>query len=1127
MRFLVRGKAFSVPQRITPSQNWRFIMRVSCILITVLLVSVQLLTAEPGKAQALESTRVSVGLSGASLKEAIVQIERQTNFKFAFVEANLAPFGNLHIPKRNRTVAQTLNLLLAGTDLKYLVKHNTIIIIRDDRSGLFEGESLENRPLSAPLQDGILTIKGKISDANGMPLSGVSISIKGKEEGVYSDASGIFTINAPEDGTLVFTSIGYKILEVPINKRTEIAVQLQNDIRGLNEVVVVGYGTRRKKDLTGSVAQISADELNAFPTTNVIQGLTGRAAGVQVIQNNGAPGGPISVRIRGTNSILGSNEPLYVIDGFPFSGNPTFLQNADIESIEILKDASSVAIYGSRGANGVVIITTKNGKKGGRTLVDIETSYSIQQPAKKIKLMNAEQYALLYNEQAANDGLAPYFTDDQINGFRSMKSVDWQDQVMQKAPMSNTNLSVSGGNEKTQFALSAGAFLQDGIIKNSDFDRYNLRTNLNHTISKIFSVSSSLALTRISSYRQNSGRGNRGGDLISGMMTAPPTLSPFNDDGTYRRLNTAYPFISNVLINPMTTIDKISDRIQADRILANAALTIKPMDGLSIRISGGVERSSDRTDYYSMIEPSTNSIGSASVGTSGNLSLLNENIVTYSKTFGIHALTATGGFSYQDFTSEYMNASGNGFLSDVLETANLQGAATPGIPSSGYSKWTLLSYLGRINYSLLDRYLFTVSIRRDGSSRYSPDNKWGNFPSAAFAWRVSDEKFFEPVKFMNELKLRVSYGSTGSTAISPYQTLNQLSSGKTIFGDALYNTLAPGSVLPGDLRWETTNQFDAGLDASFLENRLHFTFDYYKKITKDLLNSVQLPASMGYTSTVQNVGEIQNQGFELSLDAAVISTPDLKWNLTANLSRSVNKVLKLYGGQDILGSTFYTGAIGDHVNLLREGQPLGIFYGYKEAGYSETGNLLYEDLSKDGIISAADKTYIGNPNPDFIYGLNSTLTYKDFEFTVFLQGSQGNDIYNLNKTITLDLGMGLNLPVEVYENHWTPTNTNAAYPKISRLLNNNMSDRFVEDGSFLRFRNIQLAYNLRGEKIGAKWLRNAQLYISGQNLITFTKYSWFDPEISSFGGSNSINMGIDYFSYPTSKAITFGIRCGF
>lgn len=1126
MRFLVRERGLSLPRRISTSQNWRFIMRVSCILITALFVSVQLLMAEPGKAQALESTRVTVGLNGQSLKQAILEIEHQTDFKFAFQEANLAPFGNLFIPKRNRTVAQTLDLLFAGTDLRYILKHNTVVIIREDRSELFSSKLAEGIPLP-PLKDGLIQIKGKVSDANGAPLSGVSISIKGKDEGVYSDVSGIFTINAPEDATLVFTSIGYKILEVPVNNRTEIAVQLQNDVRGLNEVVVVGYGTRRKKDLTGSVAQVSASELNAFPTTNVIQGLTGRAAGVQVIQNNGAPGGPISVRIRGTNSILGSNEPLYVVDGFPFSGNPTFLQNADIESIEILKDASSVAIYGSRGANGVVIITTKSGKKGGKTMVDIESSYSIQSPNKKIKLMNAEQYALLYNEQAANDGLNPYFTDEQIAGFRNMKSTDWQDLGMRNAPMSNTNLSVSGGNEKTQFSLSTGAFLQEGIIKSSNFNRYNLRTNVNHTISKIFSVSSTLALTHINSYRQNSGRGNRGSDLISAMMTAPPTLSPFNDDGTYRRLNTAYPFISNVLINPLVTIDKVSDRIQADRILANAALTIKPFEGLSIRISGGVERSNDRTDYYSQIEPSINSIGSASVGASSNMSLLNENIVTYSKDFGIHSLTATGGFSYQDFTSESLNAGGIGFLSDVLETYNLQGAATPGIPSSGYSKWVLLSYLGRINYSLLDRYLFTFSVRRDGSSRYSPSNKWGNFPSAAFAWRISDEAFFQPVTFMNELKLRVSYGSTGSTAISPYQTLNQLSSGKTIFGDALYNTLAPGTVLPGDLRWETTNQFDAGIDASFFNNRMHFTFDYYHKTTRDLLNSVQLPASMGYNSTVQNVGEISNKGFEVSLDAEVVRTSNLTWNLTANLSRSVNKVLKLYGGQDILGSVFYTGAIGDHVNLLREGQPLGIFYGYRQAGYAEDGNIDYEDINKDGIVNAEDKTYIGNPNPDFIYGLNSVLAYKGFEFTLFLQGSQGNDIFNLNKTVTLDLGMGLNLPEEVYTNRWSPSNPNAAYPKISRLLRNNMSDRFVEDGSFLRFRNIQLAYNLPGEKIKAPWLRNAQLYVSGQNLITFTKYSWFDPEISSFGGSNSINQGIDYFSYPTAKTVTVGIRCGF
>jgi TonB-linked SusC/RagA family outer membrane protein len=910
-----------------------------------------------------------------------------------------------------------------------------------------------------------------------------------------------------------------------VGEQTSISIALQQNSADLASVVVIGYGTARKRDLTGSIGRVSAQDVNAYPVTNVLQSLQGRAAGVMVSQNNGAPGASVSVRIRGTNSILGSNEPLYVIDGFPYSGNPTFLQNSDIQSIEILKDASSVAIYGSRGANGVVLITTKSGRKG-KTTVDVETAYSIQSVSKKMQLMNAVQYAEFYNEQAANDNLAPFFTQAQLDEFAKSPGTDWQSLVMHKAPLSTTSVTVNGGSDKTQFSVSGGVFRQNGIIRKSDYNRYSLRANLTHDLGKIFNLSYNATLTRIDSRRQNSGRGNRGGDLISAMLNAPPTVTPYKEDGSYRRLNTVYPFISNVIVNPLSIFNEISDRIKADRILANAALTIKPATGLSIRISGGVENSNDRTDYYENIDSTRSSIGSASVGTTQLTSFLNENVVNYTKRIQDHSISAMAGFTYQDYVNTYLSGSGSGFLSDVTGTYNLQGAATAGIPSSGYTKWVLLSYIGRLNYGFKEKYLATISFRRDGSSRYSENNKWGNFPSAAIAWRISDEPFFAPVKFISDLKVRASYGSTGSTAISPYQTLNQLSSSKTIFGDALYNAMAPGTVLPGDLKWETTDQWDIGLDAAFANNRIRVTADYYQKRTRNLLNNVQLPASMGYISTVRNVGEIQNKGIEIGVDADVLKGP-VQWTLTTNFSMNRNKVLKLYGGQDIFGTTFYTGSLSDYVNLLREGQPLGIFYGYVEKGYTANGLLDYEDLNKDGKISAADKTYIGNPNADFIYSVNSIASWKGFELTVFLQGSQGNDIFNLNASQTLDLGMGLNLPQEIYNNHWTPSNTNTKYAKVTRTLNGNMSSRLVEDGSYLRFKNIQLAYSLPVADMRTPWLRSAQVYVSAQNMITITGYSWYDPDVNAYGGSNSINQGIDYLSYPNSKSVTIGIRCGF
>lgn len=978
-----------------------------------------------------------------------------------------------------------------------------------------------------------LTVTGRVTSGDdGQALPGVNVSIDGTTTGTTTGADGTYRLSLPgSDRTLVFSFIGYLSQRVPVGNRTTVDVAMATDVKALNEVVVVGYGTVKKSDLTGSLAQVKAKELTSFPTTNVVQALAGRAAGVQVIQNNGSPGAGVSVRIRGTNSIQGSNEPLYVIDGFPFSGNPTLLNNADVESIEVLKDASATAIYGSRGANGVVLITTKRGR-AGQTRVDYEGSYSNQTVRKKLDLMNPQEYVAFYNEQAANDGLRPYFTPDQVTQIAGIGAgTDWQDVAFRNAPLHNHTLNVSGGSDKTQFSVGGSLFKQDGIITGSYYNRYSLRANVNHDISPKFSLSYSTNLSRIQTDRKNvnfSGNpaiGNRGSGLITAMISTPPTLSPYNDDGTYRVMTTAYPFISNVLVNPLNFLEQQSNIVRANRVLANAAITYKPFAGLSIRISGGVENSDDRTDLYTTRQ-FVNSAGSAEIGTTQYTSLLNENIVTYLRDFGRHNVSVTGGFTYQDFVTTGLNASGSGFVSDISESYDLAAASLFNTPDSRYTKATLLSYLGRVNYSFNNRYLLTASFRADGSSRYSEGDKWGYFPSAALAWKIIEEPFMKSVSFVSDLKLRAGFGATGSQAIDPYATLNNLSSNKTVFDDALFTTYAPGTRLPNNLKWETTVQTDIGLDAAFLNNRLRLTADYYVKNTRDLLNNVQLPSSLGYTRTIRNVGEIQNKGIELGVDAGLVSGTNprgFRWDVAANISFNRNKVVKLYNGQDINGQAFFVGPLNDFVNLLREGQPVGVFYGYLQNGYTDKGNLQYQDLNADGVINAKDKTYLGDPNPDFIYGFNSTMAFRGFELTAFVQGSQGNDIFNLNLNQTIDLNFGLNQPRDLMGNTWTPTNTNAKYPKISRTIAGNISDRFVEDGSYLRLRNIQLAYNLPA----IRGLRSAQVYVSGQNLLTLTKYSWYDPEINTYGSGNSINLGIDHFSYPTNKTVTVGVRVGF
>ena len=737
--------------------------------------------------------------------------------------------------------------------------------------------------------------------------------------------------------------------------------------------------------------------------------------------------------------------------------------------------------------------------------------------------MNATEYASFYNEVAGNEGWKIPFTDAQISSFG--EGFDWQDFVFRNATLQNHNITVSGGNQKTKFSISGSIFNQDGIIRGSGYDRYSFRTNISHEISEKFSVTGNITLTKIKRENQNSSGGDRGNSLIASTVSAFPTVTPYNDDGSIRDLTTVYSYATQIM-NPAYYFEETLSMIKSNKVLANAAISYSPIPDLTIRILGGIENSDDRSDYYQTLQY-LNSQGSASVSTSQFTSLLNENTITYEKKHDKHRISVFAGFTYQNFLSTSLSGSGSGYLSDVLESYNLGSATYPGIPGSGYSLSVLLSGLGRINYNYDDKYLFTVNFRADGSSKYSEGNKWGYFPSGAFAWRVSNEEFLKDVEFLSNLKARIGWGETGSQAIGAYATLSNLSSGKMVLGDALYTYFVPGSTLPGDLKWETTEQTDIGIDAGFFDNKLRFTIDYYLKKTRDLLNSVPLRNSSGYSSTIKNVGEIKNNGIEIELGADILSGK-LKWTIDGNIALNRNKVEKLYGGEDILGTAYNVTLINDPINILREGEPFGAFYGYTETGYNENGALIYLDKNDDGVINQNDKSIIGDPNPDFIYGLNSTLSYKNFELNLFIQGSQGNDIFNIGSVNnTLDVGFGMNMPRDVYLDHWTPSNTDAKYPALTTKKTVRVSNRFVEDGSYLRLKNIQLAYKLPIKRVGNLGVRNAQVYISGQNLLTLTKYSWWDPEVNSKGGSNSVNQGIDHQTYPTAKTVNVGIRASF
>jgi TonB-linked SusC/RagA family outer membrane protein len=1061
---------------------------------------------------------ISLSAKNKPLKNIFHEISKQSGVSVLYEETLLGKMPRVSIQLERQPITKALEECLKGLPLTYIIEENIILI----KEKLAAPPNVEEKMRV----ESDTTITGRILGADGQPLVGASVHLKGKSAGTQTDKSGNFRITVPDrNAEITISYVGYQSKTISIARLNQ-PVSLLPAQNETEEVVVIGYGTRRKTDLTGSLSQVKSKDINAYPSTNVVQSLNGRAPGVQVIQNSGAPGSPISIRIRGTNSIQGSSEPLYVVDGFPITGNPTMLTNADIESIDILKDASATAIYGSRGANGVVLITTKRGKKGS-TQTNYQGSYSIQKPRKKLSLMNPLEYGEFYNEYAQNAGLPPYFTQQQLQEFKAMgEGVDWQDEILQSAPMQTHSLSVAGGNDKTQFTMGLGALLQDGIAKGSEYNRYTFRTSVGHQISDKFKVDFNLNMNRTNTNDKNGGTNGRGASLFSGMITIPASLSPYDENGVLTIPIMEYSFISNAMINPLNYIKHQNNQSRQNGILSNVALVYRPLSSLTFRISGGIENRDSRIDNYTSTQ-FVRSNGSASISTSQYTSLLNENTVTFDKTLGDHHVTVLGGFTWQNFVTTTAAASGSGFSSNIPETYDLASADLFNPPTSSFTESVLMSYLGRATYEFKQKYLLTASFRADGSSIYSEGGKWGYFPSAALAWRISRENFMDNVEFISDLKLRAGFGATGSQAIAPYSTLNLLATGKTVFDNSLYTTYAPQTRLPNNLKWETTYQTNIGFDATLFVNRLQITADYYVKNTKNLLNNVQLPSSTGYIYTIRNVGEVENKGIELGITARILNpSSPIQWDFNGNISFNKNKVKKLYDGQDIYGANLYAGYFSDFVNLVREGQPLGIFYGYKENGYDATGNITYEDINKDGVITTADKTYLGSPHPKFIYSFNNSLSWKNLELTVFFQGTQGNKLYNVSSQQSIDLTQGLNLLKEQYYDHWTPTNTNAKYPAILGVMNAKVSDRYIEDGSYLRLKNIELAYTIPTNKVNLKVLRNAQVYISGQNLVTWTKYSWYDPEISSLLSGNSINLGIDFYGYPTAKSFTAGIRIG-
>jgi len=1047
---------------------------------------------------------------------------------------------------------------------------------------------------TTPIYNKQINISGVItsSEDNG-PLPGVSIVEKGTTNGTVTDLDGSFIINvASENSILVFSFIGFERQEQRVGSRTQINLRLEQDLGQLEEVVVVGYGSVRRSDLTGSVSSISEKDLQIGVNTSLDQMMQGRAPGVQVIQSSSAPGGGVTVRIRGGNSISGGNEPLYVIDGFPIynSGNEVnpgggqfnefrvapnplaAINPNDIESIEILKDASATAIYGSRGANGVVIITTRRGKagKGGLTL---DVYHGIQTVDRRIDVLDAPGFMRWANESASvqnrvppgeTRGAWPFSQEEMAN---PEFNTNWQDEIFRSAPVSNYQVGFTGGTDNMSYAISANYFSQDGVIKQSGFDRYSLRVNLDGKVNEWLRVGNSLTLSRSNNNQVfDGGSGNANSSAVHSALNYLPILPIYNPEtGLYSQRADANragfaPFDRR---NPVQLINETTDLTVADRVLGNifADATLAP--GLTYRLLLGIDSETRTRNFYfsNNLDP-INRASSTSIGTVSAFTWLKTHQLNYEREFGKHRINLTGVYEIQRRVVDRTFMGRSQFDNNVTKFHSIQaGNDVPNV-SSGRSEWSLASYMGRANYVYNDRYLLTLTARADGSSKFGSDNRWAFFPSVALAWRANEEAFIQNLNLFSELKVRGSIGQIGSQEIGSYNWLPNFALQKYSFGGVPVNAYSMTRLANPGLRWETTTQADLGADMGFLRDRINFSVDLYYKKTTDLLMQFEIPIESGFSSVTGNIGSIENKGIELALGGFVVDNSRFKWYSDINYSINRNKVLDLGGTEQIRGPRIsydygWAFASGSYV---RVGQPLGVFWGaiydgvyqnqsqidahgvtYNNGIVPTVGSARYRDVAgppdengnptaPDGIVDEFDLTVIGDPNPDFIFGWTNRFTFGNFELTTLLQGVIGGDVLNVNKRDLYGDAAAFNLATERVENAWRESNPDAIYPMIHAtigMVNNTpgggMSSIFVEDGSFVRLRNIMLAYNL---PITTRFFSGGQVYVSGQNILTFTRYTGFNPEVNQ-AGQNNINQGIDFGSYPMARTYMVGVNLTF
>ena len=1077
--------------------------------ITLLLILVSTFNILATNAYS-QTARVSLNLNQTSLKQALKEIERSSEFYFLYNNELIDVERKVDILADNEQINTILDRLFADQEIKYVVYDRQIVI------------SPANMPLP---QDAQRKVSGKVSDSSGGALPGVTVVVKGTTNGTITDANGNYTIfKVPENSSLQFSFVGMKSQEISVGGKTSINVTLVDETVGIEEVVAVGYGVQRKSDLTGATNRLSEKDMIKTLASSPVEMIQGRVAGVNITQNSGEPGAGMTVRIRGASSIRSGQEPLYVVDGIPLdnsnltpaggtaagygsggSKNPLgFINPEDIESIDILKDASSTAIYGARGANGVVLVTTKKGKKGESTIT-FDSYLGVSTIRTKMDMLTA-------------DAFRAYTRADGAKLLDKGASTDWQNEIFRSALTQNHALGLSGGSDKSSYHLSLGYLDQQGIILNSGMKKLNGSIKLTQKAfnDKLLLTASLMASQQADArmpITEASGSGYEG-DLIITALKSNPTFPIYNADGTYFQYTTAQR-------NPVAMMNLVDDRTNTLRVVANMSAEYEIIKGLKYKLNIGLDKATAerRVNQDNQLSYLPNH-GQANINSLSATNKLIENYVTYATKFGdAHSFNFLLGHSYQNFSGTSNNLFVYGFtVQGVKYTDNLgYGNFSSSVSSSSAYEREIQSFFGRVNYSLKDRYLLTFTMRRDGSSKFGANNKYGNFPSAALAWRVLEEDFMKSVNLFSNLKVRLGWGLTGNQEIPDKISLMSVGTATNA------NLLSNGVLIPGitfnrtpnpDIKWETTNQVNFGIDFGFLKDRLSGTIDLFNKKTTDVLLEIASKDPAPTSTQWQNVPGlvIKNNGIEIGLTGVMINKPGVKWDATFNIASINNKVSGLVTPIQT-GAASGQGLSGTFTQEIANDQPIGSFYGMVFEGFDSKGLGIYKKDASGAVV----KEFLGSALPDVTYSLSSSLKFKSFDASMFWYGTRGNKVYNNTANALFLRG-----PLENSGNVRADIATNAESPSNS----NAFSSRFIEDGSFLRLANLTLGYTFNTKSI--KWLSKFRVYATGNNLLLVTKYKGFDPEVNINASNNNVpSLGVDYSTFPKSRTFTFGVSLQF